>query len=79
MESIEEKIKEANEIVKSYVLKNFEKSSYVYIDFGLENRFIHGIQSDRNISIPEMTVEELSDYAIEQIESAANRNNLLGF
>ena len=75
----QEKINTANIILKDYLEKNFCKESWVYIDFVLEDRFVSSITEDNNISIVEMTAQELADYAIENIEASASRSRLMGF
>jgi len=76
---INEKINLANEILKAYMIKNFHKESYPYIDFVVEDRFLSEIKADVNVSIPEMTAQDLSDYAIEQIEQSSSKSRLIGF
>lgn len=74
-----DKLTKANDVIKAYLTKHFEKDSYVYTDFVTEDRFLHEIKADKNISISGSTAEELADYAIEQIENSASRSRLIGF
>lgn len=78
----EEKIKSANKIVKASIEQMYDRKSYAYIDFVLEDRFIYQIDDDDNrnlISIEKSTVDEIVEYALDKINHSVSRANLFGF
>ena len=63
-----EKLINANGKVSNHVRNTYKKGSWRYIDFVNEGRFFYEIISD-GFDIKNHTEEEISEYAIEQIES----------
>lgn len=73
------KIEKANIILKEMVKNDFKESSWVYIDFVKEDRFLNEIKNDKNINISESTSEELAEYAYEMIDNSNRLSNLFWF
>lgn len=61
------KLKASNEIVKNTISKNYDKNSWRFIDFVEEDRFMIESVGDKNIEIDSWSVEEIAEYALEQI------------
>lgn len=73
------KIEKANIILKEMVKNDFKESSWVYIDFVKEDRFLNEIKNDKNINISESTSEELAEYAYEMIDNSNRLSSLFWF
>lgn len=73
------KIEKANIILKEMVKNDFKESSWVYIDFVKEDRFLNEIKNDKNINISESTSEELAEYAYEMIDNSNRLSTLFWF
>lgn len=65
---MEKKLQEANNLIKKEIVERSDKNSWRYIDFVLEDRFLHEIKDD-DYNIEEHTAEEIAEYAIEHIYS----------
>lgn len=64
--NLEAKLLEANKLVKEEVADMSKKGSWKYIDFVLENRFMHEIKRD-GFDVENYTASEIAEYAINQI------------
>ena len=61
------KIQKANQIVKDTIAENYPTTSWRYIDFVQEDRFVNEVVSDEKIDLKNWSAVEMAEYALEQI------------
>ena len=72
-----DKLTQALKIVKEFVSSEFEKTSWIYKDYYIDNRFMEEIQSDKEINIDKMDAQEIAEYAIDKINDASFNAKLI--